>query len=81
MHIYLSNLSPEVTEQELSTLFGRFGKVHSATLVKDRRTQQAKGYGIVEMERSEEAERAITALGGKRLKGQAIHLSKNWPRL
>jgi RNA recognition motif-containing protein len=76
MELYISNLSGEITAEVLRTLFGRFGKVDSAVIVRDRRTSQSKGLAIVVMPTPREAERAVANLDGKQLKGQAVVVSK-----
>ncbi len=76
MELYLSNLASEITTEALRTLFGRFGQVESAVIIKDRRTGQSKGMGIVVMANAREAEKAMANLNGKRLKGQVVGVSK-----
>lgn len=81
MDIYISNLETSISETELKKLFGCFGLIRSATVIRDRNTRQPTGYGIVVMDRSEAAEKAFETLDGKRLKGQPVRLSRTMPRL
>ena len=76
MEIYIGNLASEITAEALRTLFGRFGKVDSAAIIKDRRTGQSKGLAIVVMPIPREAEQAIASLDGKRLKGRGVVVSR-----
>ena len=48
--IYVGNLNYATTEDTLSTLFAQYGKVLTTTVIKDRYTEQSKGFGFVEME-------------------------------
>lgn len=76
MELYMGNLSPEITAEALRTLFGRFGKVDSAAIIKDRLTGKPKGLAIVVMPNPREAEQAVANLDGKQLKGQEVVVSK-----
>ena len=59
MNIYVGNLAYSVTEDELQTLFAAHGSVSSVSLIKDKYTNQSKGFGFVEMDKQAEAEEAI----------------------
>lgn len=70
--LYVGNLSYEVTEDELSQLFGQCGQVREARVIKDKQTGRSKGFGFVEMENDEEADSAINRMKGHDLKGRPI---------
>jgi cold-inducible RNA-binding protein len=70
--LYVGNLSYEVTEVELSQLFGQCGQVTGARIVKDKDTNRSKGFGFVEMPNDEEADQAINRMKGHDLKGRPI---------
>lgn len=80
MNIYVGNLSPEVTEEELRKAFQAFGQVASVNIIKDRYSGQPRGFGFVEMPAKAEAQAAITGLAGRTLKGQALSVSEARPR-
>ena len=63
--LYVGNLDYGVTRDQLVKLFSQVGKVVDATLITDRQTGKSKGYGFVEMETEQLAEKAKTELGGK----------------
>ena len=65
MKVYVGNLSPETTEQQLRDLVTPFGKTDSVALVMDRDTNKAKGFGFVEFGSDTEANAAIAGLNGK----------------
>ncbi|MDH3398448.1 MAG: RNA-binding protein, partial [Acidimicrobiia bacterium] len=54
-------------------------KVHETTIITDRRTGRSKGFGFVDMPRSE-AETAIEALHGSLLKGRDLTVRFARPR-
>ncbi len=81
MNIYIGNLSPTVTDQDLQQVFENFGQVVSAMVIKDRSSGQSRGFGFVEMPNSVEAQVAIGRLNGKDLKGRTIRVSEARPRM
>ena len=78
--LYVGGLAYSVTDQELNTLCGQYGNVESATVVKDRDTNNSRGFGFVEMSTQEEAEKAIQALDGTDLQGRALKVNIAKPR-
>ena len=80
MNIYVGNLSLEATEEDLRQAFQAFGKLTSATVIKDRLTGKSKGFGFVEMPDNVEAQAAINGLNGKELKGRMLSVNEARPR-
>lgn len=80
MKIYVGNLAYQVTDEDLKQAFGAFGQVESANIIKDKYSQQSKGFGFVEMPSSTEAQEAITGLNGQELKGRALKVNEAKPR-
>lgn len=58
--LYVGNLSYSSSEDDLKALFAQAGTVKSVAIIKDRDTGRSKGFGFVEMETAEEAQKAIT---------------------
>ena len=80
MNIYVGNLSWQTTEEGLQIAFGEFGEVSSVTIIKDRYTGQARGFGFVEMPNDEEGQAAISAMSGKDLDGRPLKVDQAKPR-
>ena len=80
MNIYVGNLSQEVSEEELQEAFGAYGKISSANVIKDKFNGRSRGFGFVNMDNDEEAQKAISELNGKQLGGQAIKVNEARPR-
>ncbi len=80
MKIFVGNLSHEVGESDLRLAFEKFGKLDSATLIKDKYTGHSKGFGFVEMPTNEEAQAAIDGLNGTELKGKVLTVNVARPR-
>jgi RNA recognition motif-containing protein len=81
INIYVGNLSPDVTKEELRREFMAFGEVISVVIMNDKYigSGQTRGYGFVEMPSVSEAEAAIASLNGKRLRGRVIDVVQALP--
>ena len=80
MKIFAGNLSRDVMDEDLRQAFETFGKVESATVIKDKFTGASRGFGFVEMPSATEAQAAIDGMNGKDLKGRAINVNEARPR-
>jgi RNA recognition motif-containing protein len=80
MKIYVGNMSYETTEEDLKLACEEFGKVESATIVKDKFSGEPKGFGFVEMSSKAEGQAAIDGLNGKELKGRELKVNEARPR-
>ena len=78
--LYVGNLSYEVSDSDLSTMFAAFGSVQSAQVIMDRDTGRSKGFGFVEMSSDQEAQAAITGLNGKEVGGRALTVNEARPK-
>ena len=78
--IYVGNLSFNTDDTQLNTIFSPFGTVSSARVIKDKFTDRSRGFGFVEMDNNEEADKAIAALNGKEVDGRALKVSEAQPR-
>ena len=78
--IYVGGLPYSATEQELENLFAAHGTVTSASVITDKYTGQAKGFGFVEMSTNEEAASAINALNGTAMGGRSLTVNEAKPR-
>lgn len=80
MKLYVGGLAYSVNDQELETMFAEFGTVTSATVIKDRDSNQSKGFGFVEMSDSNEAQKAIAAMNGKDVAGRSLTVNEARPQ-
>ncbi|MBZ5527582.1 MAG: RNA-binding protein [Acidobacteriia bacterium] len=79
--LYVGNLSSEVTNDGLQQLFSDKGfAVTSARVICDREGGRSRGFGFVEMESREDAERAVGELHGLDLKGKALQVNEARPQ-
>ena len=80
MNIYVGNLSPEVSEEDLNGLFAEYGQVSSAKVIRDMFSQESRGFGFVEMPGQAEAQKAIENLNTYDLKGKKLVVNEARPR-
>src|SRR5262245_7080748 len=73
--LYVGNLSYNTGDEELRRTFAEFGTLVSATAVTDRMTGQHRGFGFVEYERAEDAQRAIDAVNGQNVDGRSLNVN------
>ncbi|PYX48378.1 MAG: RNA-binding protein [Acidobacteria bacterium] len=67
-NLYVGNLPHSTTESEL------------VSIVTDRETGRARGFGFVEMTNPAEADKAIAALNGTELGGRALKINEAQPK-
>lgn len=71
-NIYVGNLPFSVDNEELRSLFAEYGDVSSANVITDRESGRSRGFGFVEMDSSDDAEKAIEALNGSSHGGRQL---------
>jgi cold-inducible RNA-binding protein len=79
-NIFVGNLSFGATEGSVRTMFETYGTVDRVSIVTDRDTGQARGFGFVEMGNDAEGQQAISALNGKDLDGRAMNVNEARPK-
>ena len=79
-NLYVGNLPHSTTESELRTVFEQHGAVERVSIVTDRETGRARGFGFVEMTNSSEADKAIAALDGSDLGGRPMKVNEAKPK-
>lgn len=80
MNIFVGNLSKEVTDEDLNTEFSVYGKVQTVKVIRDLFSGESKGFGFVEMSSKVEAEKAISELNLKELKGKRLTVNEARPK-
>jgi RNA recognition motif-containing protein len=78
--LYVGNLSYDMTNEGLQSLFSAHGEVASAQVIMDRESGRSKGFGFVEMSNAAEADAAIAALDGQQNGGRALKVNEAKPR-
>ncbi len=78
--LYVGNLPYSATEEQLTELFGRAGKVDSVRVMRDMATGRARGFAFVEMGTDEEALKAITEFHEQQMDGRALVVNEARPK-
>lgn len=73
--IFVGNLPWKATEEQLKALFEAYGAVLSVRIITDQFTGKSKGFGFVEMESNEAAQKAIEAIDNKPFMDRNIRVS------
>jgi len=80
MNIFVGSLPFSIDEADLRESFEAYGTVNSVKIITDKFTGRSKGFGFVEMENDEEAQKAINELNGASVEGRAIVVNKSEPK-
>src|SRR5450432_3221345 len=80
MNIYVSNLSFNVTDEDLHDYFAEYGEVSSAKVITDKFTNKSRGFAFVEMSDDEAAKKAIQELDGASVDGRTIGVAVARPK-
>jgi len=80
MSIYVGNLSYDISENDLQSVFADYGEVTRVYLPVDRETKRKRGFGFVEMSNDDQETKAIETLDGAQWMGRQIKVNKAKPR-
>ncbi len=79
-NLFVGGIPYSVRDAQLEDLFKQAGTVVSAKIITDKMTGQSKGFGFVEMESDEEAQKAIDMFNNYELDGRKIVVNEARPR-
>jgi RNA recognition motif-containing protein len=80
MEIYVGNLSPDVSKDDLIEIFDKFGEVKEVRLIKDKSRGKFKGFAFIEMPSEEQAQKAIEETNEMELKERPLTVSEAKPK-
>ena len=78
--LFVGNLSPDTTGDELRNLFSEVGEVDSCQLITDRDSGRSKGFAFIEMNTTDNANTAKTKFNGQDLHGKLLKVNDAKPR-
>ena len=79
-NLYVGNLSPKITDDDLKSNFSEAGEIVSAKVIRDKFSGQSRGFGFVEMKTDEGAAEAIKKFNGGTLDGKSITVNEARPK-
>jgi hypothetical protein len=78
--LYVGNLPYSTTEDQLTELFSRAGKVDNVRVMRDMATGRARGFAFVEMATDDDAQKAISELHEHQMDGRALVVNEARPK-
>jgi len=78
--LYVGNISFQASEDDLKELFSKAGEVASTKLIRDAATGRPRGFGFVEMNTDEEAQKAVEMLNGTSFMERSIVVNEAKPQ-
>jgi RNA recognition motif-containing protein len=78
--LYVGNLPYSTTEDQLTELFSRAGKVDNVRVMRDMATGRARGFAFVEMSSDDDAQKAISELHEHQMDGRALVVNEARPK-
>lgn len=77
--LYVGGLPYSTTQDSLQAAFSKAGTVVSATIIIDKMSGRSKGFGFVEMETDEEAQKAIEMFNEQEFEGRKLTVNEARP--
>ena len=74
-NVFVKNLDETIDEAELEKLFSAFGKITSSSLSRDTEGK-SKGFGFVNFENHEDAQKAVDEMNEKEIQGKALFVGR-----
>ncbi|GMI83676.1 POLY(A) BINDING PROTEIN 8, poly(A) binding protein 8 [Hibiscus trionum] len=74
-NVYVKNLSVSTSDEDLKTIFGEFGQITSAVVMREL-DGKSKGFGFVNFENADAAARAVESLNGKKFDDKEWYVGK-----
>ena len=78
--LFVGNIAPQVTEDELKALFSEYGTVRKLELPRDIFSGRNKGFAFVDM-KGHEARAAMSALNGKSFMDSNLKVRDEKPKV
>ena len=78
--LFVGNLSFDTTDSDLQTLFAQAGTVQTVSIVRDKETGRARGFGFVEMLNEADAQNAIDQFNQQQFGGRNLTVNVAKPQ-
>ncbi|XP_015737001.1 polyadenylate-binding protein 1-like isoform X3 [Coturnix japonica] len=79
-NVYIKNFGDDMDDNRLREIFSRFGKTLSVKVMMDN-TGRSRGFGFVNFEKHEEAQKAVADMNGKEINGRMVYVGRAQKRL
>ncbi len=78
--LFIGNLAYTVTSDQLKDHFAAAGTVTDAVVISDKFSGRSKGFGFVEFETAEMAQKAIEMFNGQEFQGRELVVNEARPK-
>ena len=78
--LFVGNLPYTVDSDGLKAHFAEAGTISDAVVINDKFSGRSKGFGFVEFENDEEADKAIEMFNGKEMEGRELTVNEARPK-
>ncbi|XP_030640358.1 polyadenylate-binding protein 1-like isoform X2 [Chanos chanos] len=79
-NVYIKNFGEDFDDEKLKNLFSEYGRTLSVRVMMDERGQ-SRGFGFVNFENHEDAQKAVQEMNGKELNGRILYVGRAQKRL
>ncbi|XP_027502159.1 polyadenylate-binding protein 1-like [Corapipo altera] len=79
-NVYIKNFGDDMDDDRLREIFSKFGKTLSVKVMMDS-AGRSKGFGFVNFEKHEEAQKAVADMNGKEINGRMVYVGRAQKRL
>ena len=79
MKVYVGNLPFDVDDDKLKELFGSYGDIEEAIVIKNNFSGRSKGFGFVTFKEEESAKKAISEMNEKEIEGRKLNVNEAKP--
>ena len=79
IRLFVGNLAVDASSEVIAGLFARAGRVAGVHLVKDPQTGERRGFGFVDMDTDQDAQRAATMLNGHAFMDRRLRVNPAYP--
>jgi len=74
-NVYVKDLNTSVDEEQLQTIFGQFGQIKSAVIMKDEEGK-SKGFAFINYDTAEGAGKCVDEMNGKDIDGKTVYVGR-----
>ncbi|KAM3833891.1 polyadenylate-binding protein 1A-like isoform 2-T2 [Diretmus argenteus] len=74
-NVYIKNFGEDMDDEKLKEIFGKYGPAQSIRVMTDD-GGKSKGFGFVNFERHEDAQKAVDDMNGKELNGRKVYVGR-----
>ncbi|PAA92322.1 hypothetical protein BOX15_Mlig017414g4, partial [Macrostomum lignano] len=72
--LFVCKLNPVTTDDDLNTIFSRFGEIHSCEVIRSKRTGESLQYAFIEFDKADDCEAAYFKMDNVLIDDRRIHV-------